>query len=78
MRDYALFQAQFRARTYAMPRLHRWIANWRARRGLARLEEADDHLLDDIGVTREDVVSALRLPLDCDPVAEIYRRAGRR
>lgn len=44
----------------------RWVimAN---RRRLKGLEELDDYLLADIGLTREDIRSALKLPGDVDP-----------
>lgn len=58
----------------------RW-ANWQSRRRVNRLADLDDHILDDIGLTRADVLWACRLPLDRDPTAALRtvalgRRAG--
>ena len=57
---------------FAAPVL-RHLANWRARRKLSRIGALDDHLLHDIGLTREDLALTLSAPLDVDPVGEIYR-----
>lgn len=53
----------------------RLARNVKARRTVARLEELDDYLLKDIGLTRSDVLWARTLPLSCDPVAELAKRA---
>ena len=47
------------------------------RRKLKQITELDDHLLCDIGVTREDVRWALDLPFSHDPGLELQRRALR-
>ena len=47
------------------------------RRQMIRLSEADDHLLADIGITREDVRWALDQPFSHDPGIELQRRALR-
>jgi uncharacterized protein YjiS (DUF1127 family) len=47
------------------------------RKQLIRLSEVDDHLLADVGVTREDVRWALDLPFSHDPGLELQRRALR-
>ena len=49
----------------------RLARNWWSRRKLARLEELDNHLLKDIGLTRGDVVRVRSLPLECDPNAAL-------
>ena len=49
--------------------------SWQRRRQLIALTEVDDHLLADIGVTREDVRWALDLPFSYDPGLELQRRA---
>jgi len=41
------------------------------RRDVLRLADYDDHLLADIGLTRNDVSSALRQPCWCDPTASL-------
>lgn len=73
MRDYTLTQGQNRERTYAFAALRRLVMNWWKRRALQRLEDLDDHLLMDIGLTRAELLSAQRLPLDVDPIWEIMR-----
>jgi uncharacterized protein YjiS (DUF1127 family) len=51
-----------------------WRA-WSNRRRLADLSEFDDHLLADLGLTRNDVRQALDLPFAHDPTLELQRRA---
>ena len=51
--------------------------SWNARRHLKTLSEYDDHMLADIGVTREDVRWSLDLPFAYDPGIELQRRALR-
>jgi uncharacterized protein YjiS (DUF1127 family) len=41
---------------------------------LRRLAERDDHLLDDIGLTREDIKAALSVPFWHDPSEDLLRR----
>jgi uncharacterized protein YjiS (DUF1127 family) len=41
----------------------RWIGRWRRRRSLRRLLDLDDHLLQDLGYTRTELIRAVRLPL---------------
>ena len=48
---------------------------WRSRRKLTSLLDLDDHMLADVGVTREDVKWALDLPFSHDPGLELQRRA---
>src|SRR5437762_570898 len=61
MRDYALSQAQATGSVgFSLATL---FVNWQARRDVARLENCDDQTLRQIGLTREDVCQALRLPL---------------
>jgi uncharacterized protein YjiS (DUF1127 family) len=49
------------------------IAQIRRRRRFYRLHELDDHMLDDIGVTRGEVEIAGRLPLSVDAATELRR-----
>ncbi len=51
--------------------------SWNKRRQLKTLSDLDDHLLCDIGVTKEDVRWALDLPFAYDPGIELQRRALR-
>ena len=53
------------------------LQSWIKRRQLVSLNEFDDHLLRDLGVTREDVHSVLRLPFLEDAGRELQRRALR-
>ncbi|MDQ0316535.1 DUF1127 domain-containing protein [Amorphus orientalis] len=48
---------------------------YKGRRALTRLMEADDRMLHDIGVTRDDVQQALRTPVTDDPSARLRVRA---
>ena len=75
MRDYILHQARSHEGTYAFPAIRRVVANWWKRRTLRQLRDLDDYLLHDIGLTRDEISAALRLPLDIDPVAELNRRS---
>ena len=43
------------------------------RRGFNRLHDLDDHMLDDIGVTRGEVQIASNLPLSVDAGLELHR-----
>lgn len=38
-----------------------------------RLQDLDDHMLDDIGVTRGDVEIASKMPLSVDAATELHR-----
>lgn len=53
----------------------RW---WQRRRRLAMLDTLDDHVLNDIGLCREDVRWALGQPLAVDGAAELVRRRSHR
>jgi len=75
MREYILHQAESRERTHAFPTLRRLVKNWWRRRSLRKLEDFDDHMLMDIGMTRADLIYAQRLPLDVDPIGEVARNA---
>jgi uncharacterized protein YjiS (DUF1127 family) len=73
MRDYIFHQALSRDSTFAFPNLRRLVRSWVAKRSLRRLEQLDDYMLNDIGMTRSDIRSALRLPYDVDPIDEVAR-----
>jgi uncharacterized protein YjiS (DUF1127 family) len=74
MREYMLHQAEACERTFAFAAVRRVLGNWWKRRTLRRLQDLDDHLLFDIGLTRDEIDRALRLPLSIDPVQEFSRR----
>jgi uncharacterized protein YjiS (DUF1127 family) len=75
MREYMWHQAESDERTYAFAALRRIIGNWWKRRTLRKLQDLDDHLLFDIGLTRDELEFALRLPLSVDPMREFSRRS---
>jgi uncharacterized protein YjiS (DUF1127 family) len=55
----------------------RFYRNWRNRRQVVLLTDLDDHVLDDIGVTRGDVEAALLQPFSHDPSLQLQRIALR-
>ena len=73
MRDYILNQAESVDKTFTFPALNRIVANWRKRRQLRQLEQLDDHVLMDIGLTRDELIRVQRSPLGIDPVSELMR-----
>lgn len=68
MRDYILHQAESRDRAFAFPVLRRWFRSVVFKRQLRKLANLDDYLLNDIGLTRDDLRYGLRLPYDVDGV----------
>ncbi|MBL8789791.1 MAG: DUF1127 domain-containing protein [Rhizobiales bacterium] len=71
MRNYTETQAiqmGVHPRQALLPRLWR---SWRARRSVRLLERMDDHMLRDMGLTREDLRWAQRLPLAQDAGAAL-------
>ena len=71
MRDFILHEAEFRDRAHAFPKLRRMLRNWIAKRQLRRLSTLDDYLLNDIGLTRDDLRYGMAAPYDVDPIAEL-------
>jgi len=55
-----------------------WIALWRKRRSFNRLLDLDDRMLDDIGVTRAEVLHASGLPLAMNAGLELRHVSERR
>jgi uncharacterized protein YjiS (DUF1127 family) len=51
---------------------------WQHRRQISTLVDFDDHMLADIGLSRQDVKEALDLPFSHDPGRELQFRASRR
>lgn len=52
--------------------------NWKARRAVAKLQDREDSILDDIGVTRDEIAWASHLPLSANAACELERAAYRR
>ncbi|MGE0005398.1 MAG: DUF1127 domain-containing protein [Parvibaculaceae bacterium] len=73
MRDYILTQAETADKTFTFPALRRIVANWRKRRQLRQLEQLDDHVLMDIGLTRDELIRVQRVPMGVDPVMELLK-----
>ena len=73
MRNYIQMQAELRDQAFAFPKLRRMVRNWAARRQLRDLMALDDYLLNDIGLTRDDLRFGLNLPRDVDPIDELIR-----
>ena len=78
MRDYALSRAEAAEATGSASMFGELIRNWRARRAVARLDRLDDHMLRDIGITREDLAWAAGLPLTVNAALALEERGRRR
>jgi uncharacterized protein YjiS (DUF1127 family) len=78
MREYALHRAASLDEARGLSLVRRLFRNWKARRGIVKLENFDDHLLSDIGVTRGDVEWAAGLPLTVNAALALEERAFRR
>lgn len=78
MRDYALNRAEAAESAGSLSLLWGMIRNWQAHRAVSRLDRLDDHMLNDIGVTREEVRWAAGLPLTVNAALELEERATRR
>jgi uncharacterized protein YjiS (DUF1127 family) len=73
MREYALNQSS--QEFYGLiGGLRRLLGNLLKRRMLKSVQDLDDHLLEDIGLSRDQVASVLHLPLRYNPIAELQRR----
>lgn len=71
----AIARAETQPQTGFFSRLQR---NWKARRKIRQMRELDDHLLNDIGVTRDEVVWASYLPLSKNAAHELDRASYER
>ena len=59
-------------------KLYTHYHNWQIRRKIRAMSELDDRMLDDIGVTYDDVVWASKLPLNINAAFEMDRISKRR
>jgi len=72
--------SQTRAR-HAAPDQFSWstlFRNWYTRRKVKSLQDRDDRTLDDIGVTRDEIMWAAHLPLSVNAANELERASYRR
>jgi uncharacterized protein YjiS (DUF1127 family) len=58
-----------------LPRLYR---NWKARKAVGRLRDLDAHMLEDIGVAREEIEWAAGLPLTMNAALALEERSWAR
>ena len=66
MRNYVLSEAQSREAYGRFTIVARVLRNWRRRKDLKILRAMDDHMLSDIGITRDEIARLSRLPLTSD------------
>jgi uncharacterized protein YjiS (DUF1127 family) len=63
MNDYAYHMAETSGSLAGHGILARLWGNWRARKSVAKLQQLDDYMLRDIGITRDQVLWAKNQPL---------------
>lgn len=73
MREYALNQSHQEFYGF-IGGFRRLVSNLFKRRMLKSLHDLDDHILKDIGLSRDQVASVLHLSLQYDPIVELQRR----
>jgi uncharacterized protein YjiS (DUF1127 family) len=78
MRDYALNRALSVGEAPGGSFISRLFRNWLARRAVARLADYDDHMLSDIGLSREDIYCAIRQPLSVNAALILEDRQRQR
>jgi uncharacterized protein YjiS (DUF1127 family) len=78
MRDYALHRAEAAGEFPGLALAKRLFRNWKTRRRVLALEDYDDHILRDIGVSRLDIRWAAGLPLTTNAALALEERAFRR
>ena len=73
MRNFALTQATAAGAVgFSLPDI---FANWRARREVARLISCDSTTLADMGLSHDDIMEAMNLPLTQNPRLVLDQRA---
>lgn len=78
MRDYALNQAISTGQYGVVSFARRLARNWKAKRRIVALGNFDDYILQDIGITRDEVQWAIGLPLTVNAAVALEERAFRR
>jgi uncharacterized protein YjiS (DUF1127 family) len=78
MRDYALNRAISLEEGHGFSLVSRIWRNWQARRRVADLATYDDYMLNDIGITRDEVEWAAGLPLTVNAALALEERSFRR
>ncbi len=78
MRDYALNRAISLEEGHGYSLVSRIWRNWQARRRVADLATYDDYMLNDIGITRDEVEWAAGLPLTVNAALALEERSFRR
>ena len=77
MRDYALHRAMALGETGGWS-VSLFLRRWWARRFVRKLEQLEDHLLTDIGITRDDLRWAAELPLSVNAAIALDELAKRK
>ena len=78
MKEYALNQAISRGEYGVVSFARRLARNWKAKRRIMALGDFDDYMLQDIGITRDEVQWAAGLPLTVNAAVALEERAFRR
>ena len=78
MTDYTVTQTHARQASAFPFSPNKLFRNWRARRQIRKLQDHDDRVLDDIGVTRDEVAWASYLPLAANAARELEQASYRR
>lgn len=73
MRDYVINEARSRQAYGRLTWVVRVIKNWHARKSLRHLQGFSDYQLNDIGLTRCDLIKFIALPLMSDVIWETER-----
>ena len=68
MREYTQFTASRLLQPSLLDVVSNLLKNWKARKEVAKLSKFDDHMLNDIGLTRGDLRCAGSLPLSSNPL----------
>jgi len=78
MREYALHRANSLGEFGIVSFARRLARNWKAKRRIVALGNFDDYMLQDIGITRDEVQWAAGLPLTVNAAVALEERAFRR